>query len=124
MTQEYTLMSEDGGEYTIELPVKYEVCPRCDGHGTHLNPSIGEHAYTPEEFAESFDEEEATEYFRRGGRYDVTCEKCRGGRVSPVIDVRLCTTPEQQQALRDMERSAREDREYEAMVRAERAFGC
>ena len=44
------------------------------------------HAYSMEEFAESFDEEEAEEYFTRGGRYDVTCPTCNGDNVVAVVD--------------------------------------
>jgi hypothetical protein len=74
-------------ERVVTLPVKFEVCGRCDGHGSHLTPSIGEHAYSMEEFYESFDDEEGrAEYFRRGGMYDVTCERCKGLRVEPVVD--------------------------------------
>lgn len=68
----------------------YEVCERCEGYGTHLTPSIGQHAYTAEEFHESFDDEEAEEYFRRGGRYDVPCETCSGIRVALAPDVATC----------------------------------
>lgn len=77
---------DDGAEIYEELPAKHEVCGNCEGHGTHLRAAIREHAYTQEEFQESFDEEEAAEYFTRGGRYDVTCEVCKGNRVVPVVD--------------------------------------
>ena len=77
---------ETGDEVEHELPARMEVCPRCDGHGTHLNPSIGEHAYTREEFDETFDDEDREEYFRRGGKYDVQCLSCRGKNVVAVVD--------------------------------------
>jgi hypothetical protein len=77
---------EDGEDQEYDFPSRQEVCWRCEGHGTHLTPSIGEHAYSIEEFRESFDEEESEEYFRRGGRYDVTCHTCHGNRVIPVVD--------------------------------------
>jgi hypothetical protein len=74
-------------EILHKLPAKYEVCGRCEGHGTHLNPSIGEHCYTQEEFDEAFDDDESREaYFTRGGMYDVQCEECHGARVVLVID--------------------------------------
>lgn len=82
-----------GDETEHELPAKYEVCGRCEGHGTHLNPSIGEHAYTAEEFAEAFhDDDQREQYFRRGGIYDVTCDGCSGKRVVLVVDERACKT--------------------------------
>lgn len=85
-----TLYGDDGEEHEHELPAKNEVCSRCEGYGTHLNPSIGEHAYTPEEFYESFDEEGREEYFRRGGIYDVTCECCKGRNVVLMVDEEAC----------------------------------
>lgn len=77
---------EDGDILTHEVTARYDVCVHCEGHGTILNPSIAQHAYSQEEFAESFDEEEAEEYFRRGGRYDITCPDCKGLRVVLVPD--------------------------------------
>ncbi len=89
----------DGNEVSAVLPAKNEVCWRCDGHGTHLTPSIGNHAHSAEEFYESFDEEEASEYFRRGGRYDVVCEECRGRNVVLVVDEEGCRTEEEKSDL-------------------------
>jgi len=80
------LYDEEGDEVEHTFPSKNEVCPTCEGFGTHLNPSIGNHAYTMEEFNESFDEEGKEEYFRRGGIYDVTCEECKGNKVIQVVD--------------------------------------
>lgn len=86
-----TLDDGVGEETTHELPARYEVCPRCEGHGTHLTPSMGNHAYSQEEFSETFSEpEDREEYFRRGGRYDVTCEECQGRRVVLVVDEESC----------------------------------
>lgn len=89
-------------EVTVPLPHKNEVCPRCEGVGTHLTPSIGNHAYSREEFDEAFEpgSEEREAYFSRGGRYDVTCEKCGGKNVILVVDEAACTTPEQKAHLK------------------------
>jgi len=76
----------DDFEEEHELPAKNEVCYRCEGYGTHLNPNIGEHAYTREEFDEAFDDEGKEEYFKRGGIYDVACEECHGNKVILVVD--------------------------------------
>ena len=73
-----TLEDDDGNETEHELPSKMVVCERCEGHGSHLTPSIGEHAYSSEEFYDAFDDEGRQEYFRRGGIYDVTCFDCKG----------------------------------------------
>jgi hypothetical protein len=78
---------ENGDQIEHSFPATNEVCSRCEGHGTHLNPSIGEHAYSAEEFAEAFDDDESREqYFKRGGIYDVTCEECGGKNVVAVVD--------------------------------------
>jgi hypothetical protein len=78
---------EEGEEVEHTFPAKNEVCHRCEGYGTHLTPSIGNHAYSMEEFNESFDDEEdRAAYFQRGGKYDVQCEECHGNKVLPVVD--------------------------------------
>jgi hypothetical protein len=114
---------DNGDELTAELPSHMMVCDRCQGHGTHLNPSIGEYAYSREEFEESFDEEERGEYFRRGGRYDVQCETCKGLRVVEVVDQRACRTPEQKadfKAYTDyLEEKGRSEAEDRATMRGE-----
>lgn len=83
---ELTWSDEDGEDITHEFPCKNEVCPRCEGYGTHLTPSIGNHAYSQEEFYDSFDDEGREEYFKRGGIYDVQCEECKGNKVIEVVD--------------------------------------
>jgi len=123
-TIQFTVENDDGDEESHALPGKYEVCDRCEGHGTHLHPAIGEHAYTAEEFAESFDDEEREEYFRHGGRYDVTCEECRGVRVVLVVDEEACKSPEQRAALELYWEKGREEAEYEQLCAAERRMGC
>ena len=113
---ELTWSDEDGEEIVHEFPAKNEVCSRCEGYGTHLTPSIGNHAYSMEEFNESFDDEGREEYFKRGGIYDVTCEECKGNKVVPVVDEEQLT--EEQKKLyeeyceheADMARMDEEDR--------------
>ncbi len=80
--------NEDGYEVQeeVEFPSKKEVCDDCEGYGKVLNASMRNHAYSAEEFAESFDEEDAHEYFRRGGKYDVVCPTCKGKNVVDVVD--------------------------------------
>jgi hypothetical protein len=116
--------SETAEEYQIDLPHTREVCDRCDGHGTHLNPSIGEHAYTPEEFNDSFDDEEREQYFKRGGIYDVTCHCCKGAKVINVLCQDECKTDDQKEALRFI-REAEAWAEYDRREsEAERRMGC
>ncbi len=101
----------EGDEVSAVLPAKHVVCSRCEGHGTHLNPSIGNHAYTSEEFHDSFDDEEAEEYFKRGGRYDVTCEVCKGKNVVLVVDEEACQSAMQKANLAAF--SASEEETYQ-----------
>lgn len=86
MTMKVTYENDEGEEIELELPSIMEVCWDCDGHGTVLTEGMRNHAYSVEEFRESFDEEEAQEYFTRGGMYDVQCPTCHGANVMPVVD--------------------------------------
>ena len=98
-TIELTIYGDDtegSPERVVELPAKKAVCPKCEGHGSILNPSIAQHAYSAEEFYESFpNEEDRAEYFRRGGMYDVTCPTCKGANVIDVVDVDALATAQQ-----------------------------
>lgn len=82
----FTHETSRGVEHKHAIPARFDVCPSCDGHGSHLHPDIGGHAYSVDEFAEAFDDDERGEYFRRGGRYDVECLTCHGRRVVDVPD--------------------------------------
>lgn len=120
----FTVEDDDGNEVEHTLPSKFEVCSRCEGHGTHLHPDIGGHAYTPEEFAESFDDEGREEYFRHGGIYDVTCKRCGGRRVVPEVDEEACRSAEQKAALELYWKRADDAYEYEQLCASERRMGC
>lgn len=111
---ELSWMDEDGEEVSHSFPAKNEVCGRCEGFGTHLNPSIGQHAYSMEEFEESFPEDEDKEqYFRRGGIYDVQCEQCHGNKVVLVVN-EDALTEEQKKLYEDYQRDQEEDARMEA----------
>lgn len=120
-----TFTNEEDEEEVHELPSKFEVCSRCEGHGTHLHPDIGGHAYTLEEFNESFDDEEKEEYFKRGGMYDVPCEECKGARVAAVVDEERLTEEqkkafalfqEQEEERARFERDWRREQEMESRM--------
>lgn len=117
-----TLYDEDGTETEHQLPSKMEVCPRCEGHGTHLTPSIGEHAYSAEEFYESFSEpEDREEYFKRGGIYDVTCYTCKGANVIQVVDEDACLRDEKLKSIfLSWQEQEEESAAFEAECRVER----
>jgi hypothetical protein len=69
-----------------ELPSRFELCPRCEGRGTHVNPAVDGNGISPEEFAE--DPDFAESYF--SGLYDVPCHTCGGRRVVEVPDEGRC----------------------------------
>lgn len=124
---EVSYYNEDTDETTeeeVNFPARHVVCARCDGHGTHLTPSIGKYAYSAEEFYESFPEEEdREEYFKRGGIYDVTCEQCKGKRVVKVIDddrIKMSGDEELKKHYARYLENRRDEAEYEAECRAER----
>lgn len=75
-----TIENADGDE--LELPAHFEVCPRCEGEGTHVNPNIDGNGLSAEDFAE--DPDFAEDYM--AGTYDVPCEECGGQRVLAVVD--------------------------------------
>lgn len=76
--------NEDGFvSYTLKLPAKLELCSRCRGHGTHVNPSIDGNGITESEFAE-WHQDEVEGYF--SGAYDVCCYDCSGDKTEKVID--------------------------------------
>lgn len=121
----FTLWDGDA-DVEHKLPGKKQVCPKCEGSGYHLTESIGEHAYSQEEFDEAFEpgSEERENYFRRGGIYDVKCETCEGANVITVPDKARCTTPEQKELLKRWYAHLRDQREYQAECEAERRMGC
>lgn len=57
---------------------KFEICPRCQGEGKHVNPSIDGNGLSSEYFDEMGDDFRE-DYF--SGVYDVTCHECNGQRV-------------------------------------------
>ena len=121
-TLPFTITTGTGLEFEHELPARFVVCPRCEGHGTHLNPSIGQHCYTAEEFRREFDDEEAAEYFKRGGLYDVSCEQCHGARVVAVVDEDTAQRTHRGRRLLNLYRTnerrlARDRRERESEIR-------
>lgn len=107
----------DGNETVLVLPARYEVCGRCHGKGTHVNPSIDGNGITSDEMDE-LGPEFLEDYL--GGVYDVPCEECEGERVVLVPDEDRCS-PAQLKAYRD---HLREEYEYRAEVAAERRMGA
>jgi len=73
----------------FELPAKYEVCPRCEGRGVHVNPNIDGNGLSQECIEDS---EFMEDYFN--GAYDVSCYECNGERVVLVPDLERCSKEE------------------------------
>ncbi len=124
-TIKFETVNDDGEEVEYELAAKYEICPRCEGSGSHTNPSIDSHGITSEEWERDWDDESREMYFNGG--YDVTCYECKGERVVLEVDeeqINNYGTPEQKKMLEEYWNGIKADREYEAMCRAERRFGC
>lgn len=71
------------------MSIKWVVCPRCDGEGSHVNPAVDGHGITSDEM-----DELGPDFFDdyMGGVYDVTCERCKGRRVVRRCRV-LCDSP-------------------------------
>ena len=80
-TVEYYSENSDE-EIEEQVPFIYEVCDVCNGTGSHVNPSIDSHGLTHEDF------EEDPDFFEdyMNGEYNVTCYKCNGNRVVPIIN--------------------------------------
>ena len=114
------LIEEDEDGETVEskvrVPAEFAVCPSCDGKGTHVNPSIDASGLTAEDFAE--DPDFRDEYF--SGAYDVQCYTCHGKRVVP--EPRLDNLPKD--VRERVERHLREQQEWRAEARMERALGA
>lgn len=105
--------NNDGDEVEISLPSRYEVCPCCEGKGSHDHPAFS-NGITSSEWAE-WDQEEREDYQK--GIYDVPCEECKGLRVILVPDEERCDKADL--ALwEEKERAAFEERQNER--RAER----
>lgn len=106
-------------EATKQFPLKYEVCPTCQGRGKHVNPSIDRNGITSDEMHELGEE------FRRdylSGRYDVTCSGCLGKRVSTAVDSdRLDES--QKHFLEAVQKEIEADYEFRSMQLAERRMG-
>ena len=98
-----------------ELPTKWEVCPVCDGHGKHVNPSIDAGGLNPE-WAD--DPDFMQDYM--DGHYDQTCNYCRGRTTVEVVDLDKLD-PERRAAY---ERQCQQEDDDRRLQMAELAMGC
>ena len=95
------------------VPCKWGVCQSCDGHGGYVNPSIDSNGISSEEWWD-MDEEFRQSYMR--GDYDITCQECKGKRVSPV--------PYYEEDQRKLDAWHQAEYEYRMEREAERRMGC
>lgn len=105
-----------GDEVTVQVRLKREICPTCDGDGKHVNPSIDAGGISSEDFDEDPDFRE--EYM--SGRYDVECYECRGLRVVWELD----EDATDKAIVERFHEAQREEADYEATCRAERMMGA
>lgn len=109
------IIIEDADGNEIALPAIFRVCPRCEGAGSHVNPSIDGNGLTAEDFAE--DPDFAEEYMR--GSYDVPCQQCGGQRVIEAVDASRFTAEQRAawEAHQEAEREYRRDYNSERWLR-------
>lgn len=119
MTATLVYLDDEGDDVEVDVPVKFGVCPTCDGKGTHVNPSIDCGGLSQEDFAE--DPEFAEDYF--SGAHDVQCYQCGGKRVVPEINEGALTN-DQKKAVKEMEQDQRDRADHEAECHAERMMGA
>lgn len=117
-----TYTTRAGIEFTFEFRSKMEVCDRCEGRGTHVNPNIDGNGITSSEWAE-WDEESRENYM--SGVYDVRCEECNGANVVAVVD-EDALTPKQRRRFEACQRQESERLQAEADDRRTRWYedGC
>ena len=112
MTATVRYHDEAGDETVKTVPIIFEVCPTCDGKGTHVNPSIDANGLSAEDFADDPDFAETSQR----GLYDVACYGCNGRRVEPT-----CMDEQVQQWIAV---EAQTTALYNAEVEAERRVGA
>lgn len=98
-------------EFYVAVTCRFEVCPACEGRGSHVNPSIDDRGITSSEWAE-WDEDDRETYI--SGGYDVSCYECGGQRVVSVPDLEHASEAVRihvERMERDEELAAREDAE-------------
>lgn len=120
-TEAYKLISPE--DYCVTLPMKFSVCPLCNGKGSHVNPSIDAHGISSDEWDRDWDYEEREMYMNGG--YNVTCYECDGRRVVPEINTDIYhLTPAIEEIKKLIDSDMIEERSYVHMCMTERAMGA
>ena len=102
------------------MPSDIVVCPRCNGRGRHVNPSIDGDGFTGEEWAE-MDEDFKESYWN--GNFDVICSVCNGMRITAKIATDQLNA-EQWEMLYEQERNEADMEQMKATHRQEIAMGA
>ena len=117
----YTWETYDLEDIEFSLPAVDIPCHRCQGSGSHVNPSIDGNGITESEWSE-WSEDEREGYFR--GDYDVSCHACEGTKfVKEIVDACYLSEP-QKVLLKMLERKWRSDAEYARECAMERRAGA
>ncbi len=127
-TFEWGENEETGKPVVYVVPITREVCPTCDGKGSHVNPSIdasgigGDDEFWDDDYSDDYDDEDGnpggSKYLN--GFYDVTCYTCKGKNVVPTIDRRIT----EKKALEAWDDRCEDAAEYDRVCEAERRYGC
>ena len=102
------------------MPSDIVVCPRCNGRGRHVNPSIDGDGFTGEEWNE-MDEDFKESYWN--GHFDVVCSVCNGLRITAKIATDRLNA-EQWELLYEQERNEADMADMIATQKAEMAMGA
>jgi hypothetical protein len=105
-------------ERRVSFPAEWVICDECRGEGKS-SAYLG--AYTMDEMDEAGPEFEE-DYF--AGRYDRTCECCKGSGKLKVIDYDRVRGRLQEAYLRAYQEQEREERAYQRICAAERRMGA
>ncbi len=106
-------------DHIVVFPAHNEVCARCRGTGTHVNPAIDGNGLSPND--PDLDEDFWETYF--SGGYDVACYNCNGMRVVPQVDPNTLK-PWKRAQWRLYQRQQMEHQRSMAEQAAERAMGA
>lgn len=117
----FTYEDDNGDEYTVDFPTRWEICDDCQGDGTtYLGwAAVDQPAFTAEDFEE--DPDFRADYL--SGAYDKDCPTCDGtGKVREIDeDAAAARFPEAFQAYID---DCQAEADYRAAVRAEQRAGA
>ena len=98
----------------LEIPAKYELCQRCRGKGTHVNPAIDGNGLSQEDMDEA-----GPEFFDdyMAGVYDVACYACKGRTTVLVADTMRMSADQVTAWMNHLEEEASDRRMIEMEIR-------